>query len=80
MRPGTYLQVQSIVVADFTDRTIWESFLNEGEKHKLCVWFNSLNFDESAVLRFQEIAEGSMIAEGSVIVSNVFGTNEKYNK
>lgn len=60
----------SIVLGDFTDPTNWESFLNGGEKHKLCVWFNSINFEESAVLMFQEIAEGSMTEEGSVIVSN----------
>ena len=59
----------SIVLGDFTDPTNWESFRN-GEKHKLCVWFNSINFEESAVLMFQEIAEGSMMEEGSVIVSN----------
>ena len=60
----------SIKLGDFTDPTNWESFLNGGEKHKLCVWFNSINFEESAVLMFQEIAEGSMMEEGSVIVSN----------
>ena len=53
---GLYTNRVSIKKADFTDWRVWESILNEDGDNKLCVWFNSVNFNERAVLSFQEIA------------------------
>lgn len=58
----------SIKKADLTDRRVWESILNENGDNKLCVWFNSVNFKERAVLSFQDITRDSIIVEGIMIV------------
>ena len=52
--------IQLIKNADFTDRGVWLSILQEVH-NKLCVWFNVINFGESVVKRFQDIAMDLMI-------------------